>query len=70
MGSLLSIVYMFQMYRRRIASKPEEEEDSGIAVQGVAFILAVVLIGIGVYPEPLINLIQVASESIPRGFAP
>lgn len=69
-GSLLSIVYMFQLYRRRIATKTEDDEMSGIAVQGVSFILALALIGIGVYPEPLINLIQVASESIPRGFAP
>ncbi len=70
-GSLLSIVYMFQMYRRRIAT-PELEEDviDGWGVQAVSLVLALSLVGIGIYPEPMLNLIQVAAESVPKGFTP
>ena len=68
-GSLLSIVYMFQMYRRRIAT-PQTEEIDGWGVQAVSLVMALSLVAIGVYPDPLLNLIQVAAESVPRGFTP
>ncbi len=68
-GSLLSIVYMFQMYRRRIAT-PVTEPDHSRPLQAVALVLALALVAIGVYPDPLVNLVQVAAESLPGGVSP
>jgi multicomponent Na+:H+ antiporter subunit D len=68
-GSLLSIVYMCQLYRRRLAT-PSEGDDHRWGVQAVSFVLAISLVAIGVYPDPLLNLVQVAAESIPQGFVP
>lgn len=68
-GSVLSFVYMFQMYRRRIAA-PVDEEDHNIPVQAVSLVIAIAIVAIGVYPDPLLQLIEVAAESLPRGLAP
>lgn len=70
-GSVLSFVYMFQMYRRRVARITEEKpEPDGIPVQAVSFVVALVVVGIGIFPEPLLNLIQLASESLPGSLTP
>ncbi len=68
-GSVLSFVYMFQLYRRRVAT-PAEEPDHGIAVQSVSLIVALAIIIIGVYPDPLLQLVQMAAESMPKGLTP
>lgn len=68
-GSILSFVYMFQMYRRRVA-QPAEEEDHNLPVQAVSLVIAIAIVAIGVYPEPLLQLVQTAAESLPRGLAP
>lgn len=68
-GSILSFVYMFQMYRRRIA-QPSEEDDHNIPVQAVSLVIAIGIVAIGIFPEPLLQLVQTAAESLPRGVAP
>lgn len=68
-GSILSFVYMFQMYRRRIA-QPAEEEDHNIPVQAVSLVLAIAIVMIGVFPEPLLQLVETAANTLPRGITP
>lgn len=68
-GSVLSFVYMFQLYRRRIAA-PVEEEDHGIPVQAVSLVIAIAIVAIGVFPDPLLQLVRVAAESLPGGLMP
>lgn len=62
-GSVLSFVYMFQLYRRRTATL-SEEADHGIAVQSVSLLIALAIIAIGIYPEPLLQLVQTAAEGL------
>lgn len=69
LGSVLSFVYMFQLYRRRIAI-PVEDEDHNIPVQAVSLVIAIAIVAIGIFPDPLLQLIQVAAESLPRGVMP
>jgi NADH:ubiquinone oxidoreductase subunit 2 (subunit N) len=57
------------MYRRRIAM-PVTEPAHSRPLQAVSLVLALVLVAIGVYPEPLVNLVQVAAESLPGGITP
>ena len=68
-GSVLSFVYMFQLYRRRIAA-PVEDEDHGIPVQAVSLVLAIAIVAIGIFPEPLLQLVRVAAETLPGGLIP
>lgn len=68
-GSILSFVYMFQMYRRRIA-QPAEEDDHNIPVQAVSLVIAIAIVMIGVFPEPLLQLVQTAAETLPKGVRP
>lgn len=72
LGSVLSFVYMFQMYRRRIAVATSESAPpvSSVSLQIVSFVLAIVLVLIGVFPDPLLQVIQVAAEHLPKGYTP
>ncbi|MCO5218348.1 MAG: hypothetical protein M9934_02140 [Thermomicrobiales bacterium] len=72
LGSVLSFVYMFQMYRRRVAQRASGEDppESSISLQMVSFVLAAVLIAIGVYPEPLMHVIQVAAQGLTQRTMP
>lgn len=65
-GSVLSFVYMFQMYRRRVADK-SEETDTRASRQLVSVTVAAVLLLIGIFPQPLLNLIARAADSLPKG---
>lgn len=71
-GSILSFVYMFQMYRRRIASREndEHEEDHGLPVQSISLVVAIAVVAIGIFPEPLLQLVKVASETLPGRLTP
>lgn len=68
-GSVLSFVYMFQLYRRRIALLTDRADDT-VPEQMVAFVLAGAIMVIGIYPQPLLELIQIASESLQKGVLP
>ena len=68
-GSVLSFVYMFQLYRRRVAL-PTEEADDGLAVQAVSLLVAFAIVLIGVYPDPILQLVQAAAVTLPNGVVP
>jgi multicomponent Na+:H+ antiporter subunit D len=68
-GGALSFVYMFQLYRRRTADV-SEEDTSPVALQALMVALAVLVLLIGVYPEPLLNITDRASLSLPEGLFP
>jgi multicomponent Na+:H+ antiporter subunit D len=68
-GGALSFVYMFQLYRRRTADV-SEEDTSPVALQALMVALAVLVLLIGIYPEPLLNITNRASLSLPEGLLP
>lgn len=63
-GGALSFVYMFQLYRRRYWI-PEDGESSPIGAQVTVAIVAVAIIGVGVWPQPLIELSNRAASVLP-----
>jgi multicomponent Na+:H+ antiporter subunit D len=69
LGGALSFVYMFQIYRRRTA-EIEAQETSPWGVQFVVVLLALVVLGMGVWPDPLLNLVERAAQSLPEGQVP
>lgn len=66
LGGALSFVYMFQIYRRRIAEF-EEQWTSPWGVQVVVVLLAVFVVGMGVWPDPLLNIVERAAAALPEG---
>jgi multicomponent Na+:H+ antiporter subunit D len=66
LGGALSLVYMFQLYRRRFWIAEEADESTTVGALGLVTGLALILIGIGVWPEPLIELTTRASEVLPE----
>jgi multicomponent Na+:H+ antiporter subunit D len=69
LGGALSFVYMFQIYRRRTA-EIEAQETSPWGVQFVVVLLALVVLGMGVWPDHLLNLVERAAQSLPEGQVP
>lgn len=69
LGGALSFVYMFQIYRRRTA-EIEAQETSPWGVQVVVVLLALVVLGLGIWPDPLLNLAERAAQSLPQGQIP
>ena len=71
LGSILSFVYMFQLYRRRVATPVEgADRDHGIPVQAVSLVIALAIVAIGIFPDPLLQLVRAAAETLPRGLTP
>lgn len=68
-GSVLSFVYMFQLYRRRVAT-PVDGEDHATPVQAVSLLVALAIVAIGIFPQPLLQLVHIAAESLPSGLVP
>ena len=64
LGGALSFVYMFQLYRRRTADI-DEVETAPVAAQTLVAVLALLVIGLGVWPEPLLAMTQRAAEALP-----
>jgi multicomponent Na+:H+ antiporter subunit D len=56
LGSALSVVYMFQLYRRRFWIPRGDEVDSPIVPRVIVVVLALGLIVIGFWPQPLLDL--------------
>jgi len=63
-GGALSFIYMFQLYRRRYWI-PENGESSPLAAQVVVAIVAIAIIAVGIWPQPLIELSDRAALVIP-----
>jgi multicomponent Na+:H+ antiporter subunit D len=66
-GSVLSFVYMFQIYQRRFMN-PEVAESantvsSPAAVRAVVVVLAVITLLIGIWPEPVLWVSEQAGQS-------
>ncbi len=70
LGGALSFLYMFQLYRRRFWEPEEEHEASAMLPQVVVAVIGVCLLVVGVYPQPLIDLVGEASSTIVRRSAP
>jgi len=64
-GGALSFIYMFDLYRRRFWIPGEDEANSG-PVRILIAMLAVAIILIGVWPEPLLQLSQHAAAVLPE----
>lgn len=69
LGGALSFIYMFQIYRRRTAEF-EEHMTSSWGVQVVVVLLAIFVVGIGVWPDPMLNLVERAAATLPQGGIP
>ncbi len=65
-GGALSFIYMFQLYRNRFWVNEAADEASTIGALSLVALLAIALVGIGIWPEPLLALTQRASEVLPE----
>ncbi|MGB3305461.1 MAG: proton-conducting transporter membrane subunit [Thermomicrobiales bacterium] len=64
-GGGLSLYYMFELYRRRFWI-PGEDEDTAGAVRVLVAVLAICIVVIGLWPEPLLRLSQQAAAVLPE----
>jgi len=60
-GGALSFVYMFQLYRARFWINEEADEATTRGALGLVVVIALAIVAIGVFPEPLLALSQQAS---------
>jgi multicomponent Na+:H+ antiporter subunit D len=67
LGSALSFVYMFQIYQHEYWRGGQAGVVSAPVRRAVAVGLALVVVGIGVWPEPLLELSRRAAEVLPGG---
>jgi multicomponent Na+:H+ antiporter subunit D len=67
LGGALSFVYMFQIYQRRFWSLPEGSagRPSSRERRGLVLGLAVLVLALGVWPEPLLAVSERAAEVLP-----
>jgi multicomponent Na+:H+ antiporter subunit D len=63
-GSALSFIYMFQLYRRR-QWIVEGEDANPIGTFAVIGVVAILIVAIGIWPEPLIVLSDRAADVLP-----
>ena len=66
-GSVLSFIYMFQIYQRRFMT-PEVAESANVApsatgVRAVVVVLAIITLLIGIWPEPILWVSEQAGKS-------
>ncbi|MBA3377705.1 MAG: oxidoreductase [Chloroflexia bacterium] len=66
LGGALSFVYMFQLYRARFWVNQEADEATTKGALGLVTVLALFIVAIGVYPEPLLSLSQQAASILPE----
>lgn len=65
-GGALSFVYMFQIYGARFWINAEADEATTREALALIAILALVIVAIGVYPEPLLNISREAATYLPE----
>lgn len=68
-GGALSFIYMFQAFRRRTGDFFGEER-SPVGLQAILTAIAIGVIGLGVYPEPLLALAERAALALPGMIGP
>jgi multicomponent Na+:H+ antiporter subunit D len=68
-GSVLSFIYMFQIYQRRFMNPDVAESANVVAsptsVRAVVVVLAVITLLIGLWPEPVLWVSEQAGQSFP-----
>jgi multicomponent Na+:H+ antiporter subunit D len=64
LGGALSFVYMFQLYRRRTA-EVDTPDTSPVGAQVLVVVLALVVLALGIFPEPLLAMTQRAADALP-----
>jgi multicomponent Na+:H+ antiporter subunit D len=65
-GGALSFVYMFQIYQRRFWARDDAADPPSFAARrGLVLVLALVVVALGVWPEPLLALSQYAAGVLP-----
>ena len=65
-GGALSFIYMFQLYRDRFWINEEADEATTRGALGLVIVIAVAIVAIGMFPEPLLSLSQQASALLPE----
>jgi len=67
LGSLLSFVYAFQIYQHDFWRGPRPGTPSAASEQVVVAALALLVLAVGIWPEPLLALSHDAAEALTRG---
>jgi multicomponent Na+:H+ antiporter subunit D len=70
-GSALSLLYMFQTYQRTFwrGSRPGAEAATALPGRLIVAALGVVVLALGLWPEPLLALSQRAADVLTGGHA-
>jgi multicomponent Na+:H+ antiporter subunit D len=66
LGGALSIIYMFHLYRARFWINQEADEATTRGALVLVALVAVMIVAVGVYPEPLLAVSQAATEWLPE----
>ncbi len=66
LGGALSFVYMFQLYRARFWINEAADEATTKVAMALVIVVAVSIIAIGVFPEPLLAISQQAASTLPE----
>ena len=66
-GSALSFLYSFQVYQRRFLAPQDGEKAGPLAARLLVFALAVLLVLLGLWPEPLVYMSEAAAEALLGG---
>jgi multicomponent Na+:H+ antiporter subunit D len=64
LGGALSFLYMFQLYRRQFWIPDEGEKESDSLPQIIVGVMALGLLFIGIYPQPMLELSQRAASTL------
>lgn len=67
LGSGLSFVYMFQIYQRRFWGLSDTQIASPLSSRLLLLFVAGVVLLLGIWPDPLIQISQFAVQGFPRG---
>ncbi len=67
LGGALSFLYMFQIYQHDFWREQRRTPASGRLVQAVPIVLMVLVVALGLWPEPLLRAGQEAAEAVQEG---
>lgn len=68
LGGALSFLYVFQVYGRVFLAPDEKDgKDSPVAARVLVLALGVLVLAVGVWPEPLLVLVEEAAASLANG---